>query len=208
MHAAALLLAITAPAGHAGSATLSDPLVDRLVDQLENSRSACHDVAPDHPRRLLIEADIERFRAAVPVPEGVSFDVADCRMDGFVIEGRTVVLSVRMARLNEAQRFFIMAHEIGHVRLAHRAAMSSFVASVVRSTGDDESAARAGIESGLSAVSHQAEFEADAYAVRSMRAAGLDPEQAARLFDSLGDRGDNRTHPGAARRAKAIRELP
>jgi predicted Zn-dependent protease len=115
-----------------------------------------------------------------------------------------VVLSIRMARLNEAQRFFIIAHELGHLQLRHRATFSSFVARVVSGAGDEQ-AARAGIESGLSAVSHQAEFEADAFAVRTMRAAGQNPEEAARLFDSLGAGKDNRTHPAAGRRARAIR---
>lgn len=187
-------------------AAQANPLVDRLVGQLENSRAGCHDVAPEHPQRQLIESDIARFRSAVAVPEGVRFDVADCPMDGFVYGGRTVVLSIRMARLNEAQRFFILAHELGHVQLKHRAAFSSFVARVLGSTSDEQ-ALRAGIESGLSAVSHQAEFEADAFAARTMRGAGQDPEQAARLFDTLGEGEDNRTHPAAGKRARAIRAI-
>jgi hypothetical protein len=40
-----------------------------------------------------------------------------------------------------------------------------------------------------------------------MEKAGLDPEQAARIFDSIGSDKDNATHPSARRRAQAIRSL-
>lgn len=54
---------------------------------------------------------------------------------------------------------------------------------------------------------HRLEFEADAVAVRMMRANGVAPQEAVRLFDSLGAGEDSSTHPAPARRAKAIRQL-
>jgi predicted Zn-dependent protease len=136
----------------------------------------------------------------------VRFEVLDCTVDGFVHKGRAIVVSARLARLPAAQRFFILAHELGHLRLQHHAAMMSFVARAVDSSAD-EAAARAAVASGLSTISHRNELEADAFAVRLMRAAGLDPEEAARLFDSIGEGADNATHPSAGRRARAIRDL-
>jgi hypothetical protein len=38
-------------------------------------------------------------------------------------------------------------------------------------------------------------------------AEGLDPEQAARLFDSMGTGKDSATHPAFGRRAQAIRDV-
>lgn len=149
---------------------------------------------------------MRRLYQATPVPEGVRFEVMDCSVDGFVHKGQTIVLSARLSRLSAAQRFFIVAHELGHLRLAHHAAVSSFVARAV-SGAADEMAARAAVTSGLTPISHRNELDADAFAVRLMRDTGLNAEEAARLFDSIGEGQDNATHPSAGRRARAIRAL-
>jgi Zn-dependent protease with chaperone function len=181
-------------------------LADRIVEQLEASPSGCTAIAAGHARRRLIEADIALVRGVAPVPAGVRFEVMDCGVDGFVHKGQTIVLSARLSRLNPAQRFFIVAHELGHLRLAHHAALSSFVARTVSSAAD-ETTARAAVASGLTPISHRNEFDADGFAVRLMRDSGFDPEEAARLFDGIGEGRDNSTHPAAGRRARAIRAL-
>ena len=182
------------------------PLVDKIVNQLEASPTSCAAVSATDPDRQLIEADIARFVKVAPVPPQVRFQVLDCADDGFVHQGRTIVVSTRLSRLAPPQRFFILAHELGHLHLQHHAATSSFVAQAVRSAPDERSA-RARVASGLTPLSHQAEFDADAFAVRVMRDAGIDPLEAARLFDSIGEGKDNATHPSAGRRARAIRAL-
>lgn len=181
-----------------------NPLVDKLVAQIEASPAGCTAVPARDAQRQLIEGDVARFRAAVEVPADVRFQVMDCEADGFVYQGRTIVLSTRLSRMNPAQRFFIVAHEMGHVALGHHGAMRSFVARIV-DTQPDEGRARAQIASALATISHEHEFEADAFAVRSMQAAGVEPEQAALIFDSIRDDRDNATHPSARRRAAAIR---
>jgi len=140
------------------------------------------------------------------VPPHVRFLVMDCADDGFVHQGNTIVLSTRLARLSSQQRFFIMAHELGHVSLQHHAATSKFVAKAVRNARD-ERAARARVTAGLPAMSQQNELDADAYAIRLMREAGQDPNEAARLFESIGEGRDSATHPSPGRRARAIRSM-
>jgi predicted Zn-dependent protease len=140
----------------------------------------------------------------VQLPPGVRFEVLDCPVDGFVNKGRTIVISARLARMTPAQRFFIIAHELGHLKLQHHAAILSFVSRAV-SSSSDETGARAFIASGLAAISHQAELDADAFAVRTMMDAGLDPDEAARIFDGMGEGADNGTHPSPGRRARSIR---
>jgi len=181
-------------------------LVQKIVDQLEASPEGCTPIAASNPQRRLIESDVAAFLKVAPVPEGLRIDVMDCAVDGFVYKGQSIVVSARLSRLPAAQRFFILAHELGHVKLEHHAAMNSFVARVVESTAD-ERAARAAIASGLTAISQQNELDADAFAVRLMKDAGHDPEEAARLFDSIGEGQDNATHPSSGRRARAIRAV-
>jgi len=184
----------------------ANPLVEKLVGQLEASPDGCAPIAASNAQRKLIESDIAAFLKVAPVPEGLRFEVMDCSVDGFVYKGQSIVISSRLSRLPPAQRFFILAHELGHVRLSHHAAMNSFVARAV-SSAPDERAARAAIASGLTAISQQNELDADAFAVRLMREAGHNPEEAARLFESIGEGADNSTHPSTGRRARAIRAL-
>jgi Zn-dependent protease with chaperone function len=181
-------------------------LVDEIVNQLEASPASCTGVADDQPQRQLVEADLARFLMTAQVPAHVRFKVMDCADDGFVHQGTTVVLSTRLSRLTRDQRFFIIAHELGHVTLQHHAATSKFVAKAVRSARD-ERAARARVSAGLPAMSQQNELDADAFAIRLMREAGRDPDEAARLFESIGEGRDNLTHPAPGRRARAIRSM-
>jgi Zn-dependent protease with chaperone function len=195
---AALLLA---GAAHA------NPLVEKLVGEIEASPSACTEPAATNPNRRQIETLVgEVERKVRGIPAGTRFQVMDCDADGFVYRGRTVVLSDRLVRLNPAQRFFIAAHELGHVELDHHADMQRFVAQLVR--GDvDESSALALVQANYSGISREHEVEADAFAVRAMLQGGYDPEQAARLFDSIDDDQGNATHPSAVARAQAIRRV-
>jgi Zn-dependent protease with chaperone function len=193
----ACLLAVSA---HAST------LVEQIVDQLEASPSSCTEVAADQPQRQRVEADVLRFLMRAPVPPHLRFQVMDCADDGFVYQGATIVLSTRLSRLTSSQRFFIIAHELGHVALQHHAATSKFVAKAVHNARD-ERAARARVASGLPAMSQQNELDADAFAIRLMREAGEDPNEAARLFESIGEGRDTSTHPSPGRRARAIRSM-
>lgn len=161
-------------------------------------------MAEGNAERQLIEADISRFLTVANVPADVRFQVLDCPDDGFVHQGRNIVISTRLARLPVSQRFFILAHELGHVQLQHHAATSRFVTDAVKGARDERTA-RARVYSGLAAISHQAELDADAYAVKLMREAGIDADHAAQLFEGLGEGKDTKTHPSAGRRARAIR---
>lgn len=153
----------------------------------------------DHPERVAIEKEVAAFLSGIK-QGAVRFDVQDCPMDGQVADDRTIVLSVGLARLPASQRYFIMAHELGHHSLGHQAPNGNVLASILawRSPAASGSAAER---------AHRLEFEADAFAVRLMRANGHDPQEAVRLFDSLGAGEDSGTHPAPARRAEAIRQL-
>lgn len=164
--------------------------------------AGCSAIWPDNPQRQQIEADIADFVRTVPAAADVRFEVQDCVMDGQLYNGTTIVLSARLARLPQAQRFFIIAHEYGHHQLDHQTVMGGLLARIAGHRRDEATAAP-----GVTELAHRTEFEADAYAVRLMHGNGMDPEDAAQLFDSLGTGKDNATHPAFSRRAQAIREV-
>jgi Zn-dependent protease with chaperone function len=161
----------------------------------------CRAISPDSAQRQRIEADIGDFVQAVPQSASVHFQVQDCDMDGQLYNGKTIVLSARLARLPQGQRFFIIAHEFGHHQLEHQALLGNLLARIAGRRGE-----RTG-DADMTEIAYRTEFEADAFAVRMMHAQGVDPEDAALLFDSLGAGRDNATHPAFARRAQAIRDV-
>ena len=199
-----LVAAFFTGAAHTGAHT--QPLAERILGQFEASPVGCAEVSADHPQRQVIEADIARFAERVQVPDPVRFEVRDCVQDGFVFRGNTIVISSRLAARPAAQRFFIIAHEFGHLRLKHHGAVHSFVARLVNGAAD-EGSARALVASHLTSLSHRHELEADAFSVQLMQEAGHDAGQAARLFEDIGSERDTATHPSAMRRARAIRAL-
>lgn len=199
-----LVAAFLTLAAHTGAH--SEPLADKILGQFEASPMGCAAVSAEHPQRQVIETDIARFVQVAQVPDDVRFEVRDCLQDGFVFRGNTIVISSRLAARPAAQRFFIIAHEFGHLRLKHHGAVHSFVARLVNGAAD-EGSARALVASHITTLSHHHELEADAFAVQLMHDAGHDPEQAARLFEGIGSERDTSTHPSAMRRARAIRAM-
>ena len=163
--------------------------------------SGCSPIPAESLERQLVEADVGNFVRTTPAAGAARFEVHDCEMDGQVYDGKTVVLSARLARLPQPQRYFIIAHEFAHHRLDHHAQIGGFLAGIV-SQHEHPVQPLDAME-----LSHRTEFEADAYAVRMMHAQGIDPEEAARLFDSVGAGKDSATHPAFGRRAKAIRDV-
>lgn len=183
----------------------SHPIVRRLVAMIESSPGVCKDLPPEHPQRRLVEDDVARFRAVVPEAAGVRFDVLDCYWDGLVDRGERVVLSARLARATPAQRFFVIAHEFGHLALGHHGALVDLVVGLLHHHEDVQAVVRAIAGNAAGALSRRHEAEADAFATHATLLAGLDIEQAARFFEQYGL--VLKTHPAPSARADAIRAL-
>ena len=121
--------------------------------------------------------------------------------NAFALPGATLVMTDELVELvgHDAQVITaVLAHEMGHVRHRHglrllvQATVLSGLASVVLG---DFSALLAGVPVllGQASYSREAEREADAEAVRTLRAAGISPLVMVRLFEELErDRTKNR----------------
>lgn len=199
---------------HAGPAPTEEPglapaVVERLLQQVEASPERCTAVQPGGADVRTLEADIAFFRQRVPAAAEVPVQLRDCYWDGMAVRGREIVLSVRLARATPAQRFFVIAHEYGHLVSAHRTRLAAQVTQLLRERGSAESASEALRQGALAALSRANETEADAIAVGLMLEAGLDPDEAARLVDPgfATPVAVLSSHPTPGSRAAAIRAL-
>ncbi|MEJ8823629.1 M48 family metalloprotease [Variovorax humicola] len=125
------------------------------------------------------------------------------------LQGRIVVANVGLADLPEGERVFILAHELGHVMLDHWSQMgllyAKWVPGPVVQQHTDAIADRLGRDA--SALAHRQEFEADAFALSTLRALGLPDQHVVAAFMDLGWRNDTATHPGTRKRLAALRAL-
>ena len=185
------------------------PVVAGLVALIEASPDRCTAARTDSRDYRTLEADVVRFRQRVPAAAAVPIELRDCFWDGMVVSGERIVLSTRLARATAAQRFFVIAHEFGHLAARHHGRFAGLVEELLQQGGTPQAVAGA-LRGGISApLSRRNESEADAFAVQLMLQTGEDPEEAARFLDEaarfLAPSSDS--HPGPQSRAAAIRAL-
>jgi Zn-dependent protease with chaperone function len=123
------------------------------------------------------------------------------------LQGRVVIAHEAMGDWPEEGRLFVLAHELGHVALAHWAQMGEmyqkWVPGRVTPEQTDAVAGRLGREA--SALAYQQEYEADAFASRTLEGLGVSREAVLSVFMQLGSRQDTATHPGTKRRLASLR---
>lgn len=196
--ALAALAALTAPVAQADPA-----LAQRVVSRFEATAAGCTDARPGTPETLAMATAIDRFRRAVPEADAVPIELRECYWDGLVLAGERIVVSTRLARATPAQRFFVIAHEFGHVAARHHDGFVQRTLALLADGGGEPAVLPA-----LAPLSRRHEFEADAFAAVLMRRSGLAPEEAARFLEAA-DRGQpasaGDTHPTPGARAAALR---
>lgn len=183
--------------------------VQRLVALMEVSPDTCVAADPSSDSYRTMQADVAAFRSRVPEAAEVPIDIGDCYWDGIVVQGGRIVLSTQLARATPAQRFFIVAHELGHVVRRHHDAMAALSRRLLELHGGEAAAAAAIRADAAAPLSRANEAEADDFAVRLMLRAGFDAEEAAQFWDQI-DRQSASTsasHPPARLRATAIRRV-
>lgn len=183
--------------------------VTRLVAAFEAAPDRCRMPTAGDPEARAMAEEIDRFRARVPAAAGVPIDLRECYWDGMVVRGERIVVSSRLARATPAQRFFVLAHELGHLVGQHHGRLATLAAELLQRTPDERTAALALARRDGPPLSRRHEQEADAFAVRLMLQAGEDPEEAARFLEAAqpAQVSTDGTHPAPAARAAAIRAL-
>jgi len=162
-------------------------------------------------RALKVRESFEKLLRGLrsPALSKVELRVVRGEIVGETLQGHIVVANIALADLPEGERIFVLAHELGHVVLDHWSQVgllyAKWVPGPVVQQHTDAIADRLGREA--SALAYRQEFEADAFALATLRAMGLPDQHVVAAFMDLGWRNDTATHPGTRRRLAALRAV-
>ena len=178
--------------------------------QLRLDRVDANAAAAGSPRAKLLREDfgalLQTLQGALQVELHVTGGPATLAE---TLRGDTVVASEALAELPPTERLFILAHELGHVWLQHWAQMGllfqKWIPGAVTQQHTDAVASLLGQDA--SRLSHQQEFEADAFAMRLLHGLGYARADVLGVFARGGPRSDSATHPGIRRRVGALLAL-
>lgn len=184
---------------------------DTIVEVLERSqqmRLATFDtVAPDSARALTVRESFDTLVRALGLSDQVQLRVIRGDTLAETLQGQVVVANESLADWPEAERRFVLAHELGHIVLDHWSQMGlmfqKWVPGMVTPQETDAVAALLGRDA--SGLAYRQEFEADAFAARIMATLSAEPYDALAVFMRVGARQDTVTHPSTQRRLAALR---
>jgi Peptidase family M48 len=163
--------------------------------------------APEGPRADAVRRSFAVLRGALPQGTAVDLRVVAGPVVAETLHGHIVVANVALADLDEGERLFVLAHELGHVVAAHWLRMglvyARWVPGEVTPERTDPVAGALAREAG--ALAHEQEFEADAFALGMLHALGRPAHHAWSAFRRLGAVPDSPTHPATRRRVAALR---
>jgi len=184
---------------------------DTIVDVLERSQQVRLDalvpVDPESPRAQTVRHSFDTLVQALHLQEAVELRVIRGDTVAETLQGRVVVANESLADWPETDRQFVLAHELGHIVLGHWSQMGlmfqKWVPGMVTQQETDSVAALLGRDA--SGLAYRQEFEADAFAARTMATLANEPCNVLSVFMRLGAYKDTATHPGTQRRLAALR---
>ena len=166
-----------------------------------------HAVDKSGPRARTVLSSFEYLTRALGLRYAVELRVIDGEIVAETLQGRIVLANESLADLTEGERLFILAHELGHVELRHweqtQRLYQKWVPGVV--TPDQTEPVVALLGRDASGLAYRQEFEADAFALRTLRALGHSSQDAVAAFMHMGASHDTATHPGTGKRLAALR---
>lgn len=193
-----------------GLALAQPACAEDIVDVLRRSQQQRLDAMPiaaESPRVEILRRSFEQVRRALPEDVVAELLVVSGGTIAETLHGHVVVAHESLADMPEGARLFVLAHELGHVAGHHWQQMGAvyrhWIPGEVKPETTDPVAGALGREA--STASHRQEFEADAYAMRALRAMGRTPQDAFSAFVQQGMLQDTATHPGTRKRVASLR---
>ena len=197
-----LVLLLAGPAAHADENILG-VLARSQLARLDRTQA----VDPTSPRARTVRSSFETLARVLALRYPVELRVIEGEIVAETLQGRIVLANESLADLSEAQRLFILAHELGHIELRHweqtQRLYQKWVPGVVTPDQTEPVAALLGRDASGLAYGH--EFEADAFALRALHALGGSSQDAVGAFMRMGANHDTVTHPGTGKRLAALR---
>jgi hypothetical protein len=116
-----------------------------------------------------------------------------------------IAVSQAVGALSEGERLLLLAHELGHVHMAHARALKGLYRAHI--PGEVRPNVGAALGAQAHVLSHRHELEADAYGYALVRTLGFGIDNAFALLTRQGMQHDSATHPGTGRRIAQLRML-
>lgn len=182
--------------------------IESVLARSQAQRLALLSAAPAAPdRAATIQRSFDQVLLSLMPAQAVQLRVIQGPVLAETLQGRVVVANEHLADLPEAERCFVLAHEIGHALLGHWSQMGvlykQHVPGEVVPEVTDAVAGRLGRDA--SQLSHRQEFEADAFGQDVLGRMGFAPETVPSFFLRMGVVQDTATHPGTAKRLMHLR---
>jgi hypothetical protein len=126
-----------------------------------------------------------------------------------LLDRPAIAVSEAVGELPEPQRLLMLAHELGHIRLAHAQSLKAMYRAHVPAAVAQELTDPVAVPLGAEGIvlSHRNELAADAWAYVMTRPLGVGLDDAMGLLARQATRVDTLTHPGTARRIVQWREI-
>jgi hypothetical protein len=200
---AVLLLGVCALAARAAD-------IGEVLEQSQRLRLAQVDRPATDPARVaVVRAAMERLRQSMDWGGHVELRVVSGPVLAETLLGRILVANEALADFPEGERMFILAHELGHVAHGHWDRLGALyrrhVPDQVRQAQTDAVAPQLGREA--SALCHEMELQADAFALRTLDPLHYGRDTALAVFARQGVQHDTATHPGTRKRVAHLRMI-
>ncbi len=166
------------------------------------------DADPQAPASLRVRRSFEALLRVTALERPVELRVVTGAVVAQTLQGQVIVANQSLGDLGEGERLFVLAHELGHVSLGHWGQMSNLYQAwlpgeLVQAKSD---AVAALLGRDASVLAYQHEFEADAFALRTIRRLGRSSQDAFAAFLQMGAYGDTATHPSTRKRLASLRQ--
>lgn len=197
--------------GPTAQATQAGAPITQVLERSQALRLAALTPVPAaDPRAQVLRQGLQKVLAHAPDAQGVAvmLQVVTGPVLAETFHGRVLVVHADLAGRPEGERLFVLAHELGHAVHADWAAVHAVyrrhIPAEVVQQRTDPVAALLGRE--MSALSHEQELNADAYAMQVLGRMGYGIEVAIASLARHGVQPDSPTHPGTRRRMAWLRQ--
>lgn len=185
----------------------AEDIVDVLRRSQEQRLQAQPPADADGERSAIVMRSFQSLLQALPAAPSVELRVTRGTVLAETLHGHVIVAHEGLAEMPETARLFILAHELGHVAMQHwlRTALlyQKWVPGAVTPERTEPVAALLGREA--SALAHEHEFAADAFAAGLLHRLGYGDDELLVVFRHLGAVHDSATHPGTRKRIASLR---